>query len=95
MQVAAVWHDEYVNTVSTRTEEFDDNLTPQEIWVKMTHVDYREPQSIHDGYIEDWDAYGSHHKGMITMIWFGPGAAEAAQQSYDRIVASGTKPAAD
>lgn len=93
-KVAAVFHDEYWGQVSICVREVVD-LAPLAIWAEMTGIDDREPQSLEDGYIEDWDAYGSHHKGMITRIWWGEGCIEKAETCYNELVASGVKPEAE
>jgi hypothetical protein len=92
MQVAAVWHDEYFGTVSQRHDDMPITATPLDIWQALTNINDREPQAIEDGYLEDWDAYGSHHKGMVTRIWWGPSSHEQAQETYERIIAEGAKP---
>jgi hypothetical protein len=58
---------------------------PLEIWARMTGVPDRKPQTIEAGHIEDWDAYGSHHEGMVTMIWWGETANAQAEAKYQEL----------
>jgi hypothetical protein len=92
MLIGVVWHDEYFGTVQKRLEEMGDDSLPSEIWQQMTGLTDREPQLIREYSIEDWDACGSHHNGLITRIWWGPDAHEKATELYDRLVAEGVKP---
>lgn len=95
MQIAAVNHDEYFGTVAMITGEAPDNATPRQVWEFLTGVTDREPQDVSEGYIEDWDAYGSHHKGMITRIWWGDGAHEQAALTHQEILKKGVPQSKD
>lgn len=88
MQVTAVFHDEYCGTKTLVNHEVPDGATPQQIWESVTNIPATErgpSEGYQEGYLEDWDAYGSHHKGMITRIWWGDGALENARHTYDQI----------
>lgn len=95
MKVAMVNHDEYFGVVGMSARELNDNLAPLAIWTELTGIDDREPNTNIDAdncYIEDWDAYGPHHNGMITRIWWGSDAVEQAEACYDTLVAEGVEP---
>lgn len=95
MRVSAVWHDEYFGTVQISHRELPNDLTPLQIWQQLTDIKDRDPQEMGEGYIEDWDAYGSHHKGMITRIWIEGDAVASAQRLYDELISNGVKPSED
>lgn len=93
MEAAAVFHDEYFGTVNVDKREIADDATAEQIWTLFTGIDDRPPQEMQDAYIEDWNAYGSHHKGMITRIWWGEGSHDAAQTLYDELIDQDVQPA--
>lgn len=91
MKYAVVWHDEYWGTVQIETAEIPEPRTSLEIWYLVRGDDVHEPQEVYEDYVEDWDAYGSHHKGMITRIWLGDDSHQAARKLYDELLATGVK----
>ena len=88
MKIAAVLHDEYFGTVQLIENDVADDATSQQIWENITGIKDRSPQHSRPGYIEDWDAYGSKHNGMLTRIWWGANAGEA-KEKYQEIRQSG------
>lgn len=73
-----------------------DNATPQEIYKLISGSNEDEPNTAcQPGYIEHWEAYGSHHKGSILKVWWNGNAAEDARREYEELLAQGIKPSAD
>ncbi len=92
--VYAVHHDDYFGTVSLQNTTVPDTATPAEIWTAIMGPFENKTQvaETSPGYIEDHEAYGSHHNGMITRIWYGPNAQELATIKHQELLASGVKP---
>jgi hypothetical protein len=103
MKVHIVYNDEYWGTAELADIEMPDSpvsrvRTPQEVWRFLNEVvcqadpgTYNEDISTEDQptYLENWDAYGSHHSGMITRMWWGEDAEEKAKECYQGLLDKG------
>jgi hypothetical protein len=95
MKVWAVLHDEYYGHVALKSAEIPDDAPTRAVWDSIMGED-NEPGGGFDalppnvaGYVEDWNAYGSHDKGMVSRIWWGDRAEQHAKSKYNGIRASG------
>jgi len=96
MQAHIVVHDEYWGTAHIRTVELAEGLGPKQVWreiykqqIQDKHLPKRPSAACEEGYLENWDAVGPHHKGFITKIWWGEGSHEVARAEYDRLIRGG------
>lgn len=84
---------QYWGTVSHHQLQVPDTSTAKEIWLRINPEAEEAPNTeASDNYLEDWTAYGSHHKGVITQAWWGEGAEEKANQRYAELLTAGAKP---
>jgi hypothetical protein len=93
MKLHAVYNDEYWGTVSRVTHQMDnESPTPEDVWQWVNEGEWEQANTaMEDGYLEDWNAYGSNHKGMITKIWWGCDAEQKADECYQELVAKGVE----
>ena len=97
MKVQIVEHIEYSNEVVRRTVELPDDLNPTQVWQGI----YKETighgledtpnTACEQGYLEDWTACGTHHKGVIARVWWGEDAEKKANSKYEEIKKAGAQ----
>jgi len=102
MRIHVIEEDQYFGTVNKREIDLPDGLTPPEVWLGVYEAccgvtpeegggHDRPNTKCSEGYLEDWEAYGSHHAGMVTRVWWGEGAEQAATAKHDELQQDGSK----
>lgn len=94
LTVNVVVSNEYLGTCCKFERHLPDAATPKEIWTELSQGERdEEPNtSSREGYLEDWDACGSHHKGVIVQAWWGENAKGKAEQRLQELLAAGAQP---
>jgi len=104
MKVHIVEEDQYWGSVNQREIDLPDDLTPQQVWLGVYKTccgvtpdeggGHDSPNTeCSEGYLEDWEAYGSHHAGMVTRAWWGEQAEQNATAKYEELKGSGLQDA--
>ncbi len=86
--VHVVENNEYWGEIGKWQREVPDSATAEEIWTIISGDEESPNTEASTNYLEAWTAYGPHHKGVITQIWWGEGAEEKANARYTEIQAT-------